>query len=61
MTSSASTGPTVPAWIRDRAAEPEEAWTSLAVAAEAAAAILVQLMAGAILWTSDVVVCYARP
>jgi hypothetical protein len=61
MTQSPNTGPTVPAWIRDEIARQEERWPRLALAAGMLAAIGADVAMGALIWTADAVVYYARP
>ena len=61
MNSSPNTGPTVPGWIRDEIARQEEIWPRLALAAGMCAAIATNLAMGALIWTADAVVYYARP
>jgi hypothetical protein len=61
MTSSPNTGPIVPGWIRDEIARHEQTWPRWTLAAALAAAMIVHLAMGALLWTSDAVVYYARP
>ena len=61
MTSSPNTGPIVPGWIRDEIARHEESWPHWTLAAELAAAILLNVAMGVLVWTSDAVVYYARP
>ena len=61
MTRSPNTGPTVPAWIRDEIARQEELWPRLALAAGMIAALGIDLGLGALIWTAEAVVYYARP
>jgi len=61
MKSSRSTGPIVPGWIREEIARHEEIWPTMALAAGLIASILVNLALGAMIWTSEPVVYYARP
>jgi hypothetical protein len=61
MTPCGTTGPTVPAWVRERVAELEEAWPPLVLAAATAFVILAELALGVTLWMADAPVYYARP
>ena len=61
MKSCGNTGPTVPGWIDEQVSRLEEAWPPLVLAAGTAAAILIELALGVILWTSDAPVFYALP
>jgi hypothetical protein len=61
MKSSRSTGPTVPGWIREEIARHEQIWPLMTVIAGMAATIVTDLVLGALIWTSESVVYYARP
>ena len=61
MEPSKSTGPTVPAWIRDQIARHEEAWPLWALCGAAATVLVAGILLGACLWTSDPPVYYALP
>ena len=61
MTPPTNTGPIVPAWVRDEIARHEEAWPRRVLAAGMIGTILVDLAMGALLWTAEAVVFYARP
>lgn len=61
MTPSPNTGPIVPGWIRDEIARHQETWPRLVLAAGMVGTILMQLLMGILIWTSEVVVYYARP
>jgi len=61
MPLSPNTGPTVPAWIRDRITLYERAWPLGTLAAGIVASIALDVFLGVILWTADSVVYYARP
>jgi hypothetical protein len=61
MPYSPNTGPTAPAWIRDRIALYEQAWPLGTLGAGILASIVVDVALGVLLWTADSVVYYARP
>ena len=61
MTPCGNTGPTVPAWIRERVLRLERAWPPLALAAGTALVILFEVALGVTLWISEAPVYYARP
>lgn len=61
MPASTNTGPTVPAWIRERIDLHEQHWPLAVLAAGAALSILVALILGVLIWTADPAVYYARP
>ncbi len=56
-----NTGPIVPGWVRDEIARHEEAWPRRVLAAGLIGTNLVHLAMGALLWTAEPVVFYARP
>jgi len=61
MKSSPNTGPIVPGWIREEIARHEQIWPLMTVIAGMAANIAMDLALGALIWTSESVVYYARP
>ncbi len=61
MPLSPNTGPTVPAWIRDRITLYERAWPLGTLGAGIFASIALDVVLGVLLWTADSVVYYARP
>ncbi len=61
MKSSPNTGPIVPAWILDEIARQEERWPRLVLSAGLVAVIGLDLAMGALIWTAEAVVYYARP
>ena len=61
MTPSTNTGPIVPGWVREEIARHEEAWPRRVLAVGLMGTILVHVAMGALLWTADPVVFYARP
>lgn len=61
MKSSPNIGPIVPGWIREEIARHEEIWPLMALAVGLVASIVVNLALGAVIWTSESVVYYARP
>ena len=61
MTSCATTGLTVPAWIRERVGRYERAWPAALLAAGLAASLLAGAALLEVLWTADAVVYYALP
>ncbi len=61
MTPSTSTGPTVPGWIHDAIERYEAGWPLLVLSAGSGVTIAVQVWMGAMIWTSEAAVYYARP
>lgn len=61
MTPSRNTGPTVPAWIRERIAEYERSWPLAVLGAGLAMAVILTLAMGALIWSSSALLYYARP
>jgi hypothetical protein len=61
MPLSPNTGPTVPAWIRDRITLYERSWPLGTLGAGLVASIALDVVLGVLLWTADSVVYYARP